>query len=314
MGRAGVDLGRAALFDQRVRRVHQRARGVDQVVHQDALLTLDVADDVHDLGHVRLGAALVDDGERHIQLFGELARAGDRAQIGRDDHGVLRADAELARDIRDEHGRAQHVIHRDVEKALDLRGVQVHGQHAVRACGGDQVRHQLGRDRVARLALAVLTRVAEIRDDRGDAAGGRALARVDHDEQLHQVVVDRAAGRLDEEHVRAAHGFRDGNRDLTVRKGGDSSLADRQAERGRDLHRQRRVGVAGENLDVFSVRNHGSASVIFKVSGLFLYFLLRQRLICFSLFRAAHGGGRSSPPCWSGARAQRSARLPARPW
>ena len=39
MGRAGIDLGSAALFDDRVRGVAQGARGVDHIVDQDALLT-----------------------------------------------------------------------------------------------------------------------------------------------------------------------------------------------------------------------------------------------------------------------------------
>ena len=39
-------------------------------------------------------------------------------------------------------------------------------------------------------------------------------------------------------------------------EGRDGSLADRQSERRSDLHRQCGMGVAGENFDVFSVRNH----------------------------------------------------------
>ena len=54
----------------------------------------------------------------------------------------------------------------------------------------------------------------------------------------------------------SANGFRNGNRDFAVSEGGDGSLADRQSERRSDLHRQCGMGVAGENFDVFSVRNH----------------------------------------------------------
>ncbi len=41
-----------------------------------------------------------------------------------------------------------------------------------------------------------------------------------------------------------------------VSEGGGWQLADRQSERRSDLHRQCGMGVAGENFDVFSVRNH----------------------------------------------------------
>jgi len=236
--------------------VYERACGVDQVVNQNALLALYVADDVHNLGYVGLRTALVDDGKRHIQLLSKLAGTGNRTQIGRNDNGIIGADAELARNVRDQNGRTEHVIHRNVKEALDLCSVQVHGQHAVSACSSNKVCDQLCGDRVTRLALAVLTSVAEIRDYSRDTACRCTLAGVDHDEQLHQVVVYRTAGGLYEEHVRAANGFRNGNRDFAVSEGGDGSLADRQSERRSDLHRQCGMGVAGENFDVFSVRNH----------------------------------------------------------
>ena len=256
MSRTGVHFGRTALFHQRVRSVNQRARRVNQVVHQNALLALDVADDIHNLGHIRLRTALINDGKRHVQLFGELTRTGNRAKVGRDDDGIVRTHAELARNIWDQHGGAEHIVHRDIEKALNLRSMQVHGQHAVCARGGDKVGNQLGRDRVTRLALAILPRIAKIRDNRRDTASRRALAGVDHDEQLHQVVIDRTAGGLHQKYVRTAHGLGNGNRDFTVRESGNRRLTDRQAERGRNLHCQGGVRVAGENFDIFSVRNH----------------------------------------------------------
>jgi hypothetical protein len=51
------------------------------------------------------------------------------------------------------------MIHRNVEKPLDLLRVQIHRQNAVRAGGHEQVRHQLRRDRHARLVFAILPRV-----------------------------------------------------------------------------------------------------------------------------------------------------------
>ena len=45
----------------------ERAGRVDDVVDDDAVLALDLADEVHDLAHVRALAALVDDGERRAR-------------------------------------------------------------------------------------------------------------------------------------------------------------------------------------------------------------------------------------------------------
>ena len=57
------------------------------------------------------------------------------------------------------------------EEALQLLGMEVDGQQAMETCGRDQVGDQLGSDRHASLMLAILPRIAEIRDYGGDAMG-----------------------------------------------------------------------------------------------------------------------------------------------
>jgi hypothetical protein len=56
----------------------------------------------------------------------------------------------------------------------------------------------------ARLRLAVLARVREERDDRRDPLRRAEPRRLDHQEELHQVAVDRRAAGLDDEEVGAA--------------------------------------------------------------------------------------------------------------
>ena len=133
MGRAGDDaLGAVGL--QRAGGVAERAGGVDHVVDDDAVLALDVADDVHDLAHVGALAALVDDGERGVEALGVGARALDAAGVGRDE--ARRAVEVLAQVVLEEHRHREEVVEGDVEEALDLAGVEVDAQHAVDA-GGD---------------------------------------------------------------------------------------------------------------------------------------------------------------------------------
>ena len=80
------------------------------------------------------------------------------------------------------------MVDRYVEEALYLVGMEVHGDHAVYAGGGEQVAHELGGNRHAGLVLAVLAGPAEV-GYHGDGALGRcALAGVDHQQQLHEVV------------------------------------------------------------------------------------------------------------------------------
>lgn len=59
------------------------------------------------------------------------------------------------------------------------------------------------------LVLFVLPGVREAGDDGGDAGRGGDLAGVDHDQQLHEVVVDFAAAALDDVDVLAAHALPD---------------------------------------------------------------------------------------------------------
>ena len=137
---------------------------------------------------------------------------------------------ELGAQVVHHHRHGVDVVDRDVEEALDLAGVQVHGQDAMDARGGQQIGDQAGGDGGARPGLAVLAGVAEVGHDRDDGLGRRALERVDHDQQLHQVVVDRGAGGLHHEAVHAADVLVDLDVDLAVGEALDLGAAQRLAQ------------------------------------------------------------------------------------
>ena len=196
----------------------------------------DVADDVHHFRFARPLAPLVDDGERRVEALGERAGAHDAADVGRHDHHVLAA-VVMGLDVA-HHGRGgEQIVGRNVEEALDLAGVQIDRQHPVGAGAGDEIGDELGRDRRARPGLSVLPRIAEIGDDRRDALRRGAPQRVDHDEQLHQIVVRRIGCRLDDEGVAAAHVFENFDEDLEIGEAAD--MAARSAAR-RDRRRSPR--------------------------------------------------------------------------
>ena len=214
------------------------------------MLALDLADDVHDLGLVGLGTALIDDGDRSIERFREASGAGHGAVIRRNHDYVVPVTLELFLEITGKDGLADEVIHRNVEVTLDLGSVQVHGNDPVCACRGNDVRYQLGGNGISGLGLAVLAGISVIGNDRVDPSGRRALHGVDHDAQFHQVVVDRIAGGLNDIDVQAAHGLLQVDIDLSVREGGDFRLAGGAAHDARDLFRQLRIAVAREDLVV----------------------------------------------------------------
>ena len=253
---AGVDFLRPADLGDRLRGAHEGAGRIDDVVEQDALLAFDVADDVHDFGLVGLLTALVHDRHVHAQLHRESAGAGGAAHVGRDDHDFLVVLSVLFDVMLGEEVRAHEVVHGDVEEALDLGGVEVHRQDTVGAGGGDEVRHQLGGDGIPALGLAVLPGIAEIGDHSGDASGGGAAHGVGHDQQLHQVIVDRVAGRLDNKDVLAANRFRHGDRALAVGELGNTGFTEPGIKLAADLFGQRRVGIAAENFYFLAVCDH----------------------------------------------------------
>ena len=191
-----------------------------------------------------------------MQLLGEGAGPGHAAHVRGYHHHVLGSFAELLGVVVYEDGVAQEVIHGDVKETLNLGGMEIHGQHPVGAGSGEHISHQLGRDGVTALGLAVLARVAEIGDHGGDAACGGALAGIDHDQQLHETVVHGLAGGVDEEHIAAAHGLIQGDTGLAVGKMLDLRLTQLGADELADVLCQSGVGVAGEDLDVLAMRNH----------------------------------------------------------
>ena len=133
------------------------------------------------------------------------------------------------------------MVHRYVEEPLNLLRVQVHRQNAVRACRDQQVGHQFRRDRHPRLVFAILSGIAVERQHRGDARGARPPQRVHHDEHLHQVMVGRRTGGLNDKHILAPDVLLDFHERLAVREGCDRAFAQFDADVIANSLGQRRV-------------------------------------------------------------------------
>ncbi len=174
------------------------------------------------------------------------AGAHHAADVGRHHHHIAAEPAVL--DVAHHGGRAEQIVGGDVEEALDLPGVEIDRQHAVGAGAGDEVRDQLGGYRRTRTRLPVLPGIAEIGDHGGDALRRRAPQRVDHDQQLHQIVVRRIGRRLDDERVAAADVFENFDEDFEIGEAPDVAFGERFAEIGGDRRRQRAIRIARQNF------------------------------------------------------------------
>ncbi len=217
----------------------QRPCGVHHVVEDDDVLVPDLADDVQDLGHVGRGAPLVDDGQLGPHPLGEKPGPADTARVGRNDGQVL--EIEAFEEVR-QHGRGHQVVHRDGEEALDLGGVEVHGQDPVRAGFFQEIGHEPGRNGHPGAVLPILSGVAVVGHDHGDPFGRRPLEGVNHQEKLHEVEAGVRGAGLDDEDVFAPDVLVDVEVDLPVRKALEHRTAKVDLQVVDDLPGQARIG------------------------------------------------------------------------
>ena len=68
-----------------------------------------------------------------------------------------------------------------------------------------QVGCELGSNGLPALCLAVSPGIPKIGHDSCDGASGGPLAGINHDEQLHEGVINRRAGGLDQENITATY-------------------------------------------------------------------------------------------------------------
>ena len=132
--------------------------------HQNNPFVPYIADDVHHFRNIRALTAFVHNGKRSVEPGGKIPCTGDRTQVRGNHHNVVFLPFELLIIIRQKDRHTEQMIHRNIEKALNLRRMQVHGQNAVRTGSRDEIRNEFCGDRVTRLCLTVLSGIAEIRD------------------------------------------------------------------------------------------------------------------------------------------------------
>ena len=238
-----VDVARAAIREQGGN-LHQRAGGIHLIINYQGVLAGDIANELQDLGVVVVGhAAFFAQGEGTVQHFGEVAGAFGAAQVWGHDNAPELPGPEVVR----QEPEGGEFIRGDVEKALDLPGVEINGQYAVGAGRLNEVGEQAGGNRDAGLVLFIGAAVGEIGDHRGDPAGAGAADGINHDQQLHDGVVDRAGAGLHQEDITFTDVVANLDEDIFVRELENISFAQGLFQRGADGRRQVTVGVATED-------------------------------------------------------------------
>jgi hypothetical protein len=150
-------------------------------------------------------------------------------------------------DVARQQGVRGQLIHRNIEKALNLTGMQIHRQHAARARHGQKVSDEARRDGHARLVLLVCPAIGIVRNDCRDALGRGPLQRVNHDQRFHDGSVHWRAERLDDEYIVAPDVLFDLDEGVLVRELEYLCAAGFDFQMPADVPRQLRVRVARED-------------------------------------------------------------------
>jgi hypothetical protein len=234
----------------------------DHVVVDDCNLSFErCADEVVVLDFGSARSPLVDNGNSAPHIFLEIEGLFDAPFIRAEDDQFVLRDIQSA-NVLGNFLDSEEVIHGDIEEALDLRGMKVECQDAVGPRFGNEVGDQLRGNRDAAFVLAVLAGITVVGQHGGDSRGARALERIQHDQQFHQVLIDGCASWLNDEDIPPANVFIDRYARFAIGEVGESNCPQRDAAVLRNAFRQRPVRPTTEDFElvVVSVPEHRRSS------------------------------------------------------
>jgi len=197
-----------------------------------------IPDNIQHLGFVRFRAALIDNRKADTEAFGKCPGHFNRADIR--SHNLEAVHLTIPEVIIKQVGGIQ-MIRGNIEKALDLRDMQIHGYHPIRSGGCNQVGQQFGGYGHTRLALAILAGIAVIGYHSRDSLGRCPAAGLDHYQKFHYVF-SRRIGRLNNEYIGAPDIFVNFNENLAIGKMLDFPIRQRYANIIGNLLSQRYIG------------------------------------------------------------------------
>lgn len=134
---------------------------------------------------------------------------------------------------------------------MDLRGMKIHGEHPVDPCGDQEVGDQAPAQGDAGGILLVGAGVGVVRDHRCDLRRRRAAGGVDHQQQLHEVLLGGGHQRLHDIDVPLTAVVEQLRLEAVVAEAGDLHVTAGNLQMVTDLVSQLLVGGTGEDDDAF---------------------------------------------------------------
>jgi hypothetical protein len=235
--------------------------GIDHIINDDNIRTVDLTNEVHSLDGVSLDTLLDDHGETSInatlsKTITEALSTVDTTSIRGDDLGSLRVQAQRS-EVLEANDLALEVVTRGArtEEALDLATVKINSNDAVDTHGLHEAGNVSSGDGDTRSHLAILAGITVVGDDCSNLVSRSTTHSRDHEQKLDEVVVDaRRAGRLDDEDLLATDVVQDLDTDLTISVALDSDTTKVNIQQTSDLLSKLRVSTAREKLNVLKRR------------------------------------------------------------
>ena len=126
VGDVGMDLF-GAVFHQNLGCFAQCASSIYDVINDQACAVFNVADHGHFSNLAGLTAAFVDDGQWRTDPLGQITGTGHTAHVRGYNHHVVPLALEIMHHVERKDRGGIKVINRNIEEALDLCRVQIHG-------------------------------------------------------------------------------------------------------------------------------------------------------------------------------------------
>ena len=158
---------------------------INHIINDDNILVFYITDNLHACYYIGASTGLVAEHERAAEVLGISVGTLRTTNVWRSNDHILEAQA---LQVWQNNARCIEVIYRNIKEALNLVGMEVHGDETVDTGNAEQVGYQFSADADTWLVLTILTSPSEVRYNSNNVAGRSTLCCVNHQEQLHQVV------------------------------------------------------------------------------------------------------------------------------
>jgi hypothetical protein len=162
----------------------------------------------------RSKALLVDHRHRESEVSRVALREFGCSKVRRNDDAIASGEG---RDRFCEKRNHAELFHRARKARFDGCVVQIDDQHAIKVCAGQRLGNDPCSERISRFRPAVLTRIAEVGDNRRYPLGPEAPAGIGEQQQVEQVLADGSGRGLNDRHRTTACGLVNVYEELAIR-------------------------------------------------------------------------------------------------